>query len=62
MYYQQRPDPIAAFVSGVAQVAIGVFIGGLLAAMAFKTFVTWEAKQAMKDAAREIRKATQQVR
>jgi len=62
MYYQQRPDPIAAFVSGVAQVTIGVFIGGLLAAFAFKTIVTWEAKQAMKDAAREIKKAAQEFK
>jgi len=62
MYYQPKQDPIAAFVSGVAQVTIGVFLGGLLAAFAFKTFVTWEAKQAMKDAAREIRKATQQIK
>jgi len=62
MYYQQRPDPIAAFVSGVAQVTIGVFVGGLLAAFAFKTIVTWEAKQAMKEAAKEIRKAAQELK
>jgi ABC-type transport system involved in cytochrome bd biosynthesis fused ATPase/permease subunit len=62
MYYQQKPDPIAAFISGVAQVTIGVFVGGLLAAFAFKTIVTWEAKQAMKDAAKEIRRATQDLK
>lgn len=59
MYYQHKPDPIAAFIGGLAQVTIGVFVGGLLAAFAFKTIVTWEAKQAMKDAAREIKKAAQ---
>jgi ABC-type transport system involved in cytochrome bd biosynthesis fused ATPase/permease subunit len=62
MYYQQKPDPVAAFISGVAQVTIGVFIGGLLAAFAFKTIVTWEAKQAMKDAAKEIRRAAQDLK
>jgi ABC-type transport system involved in cytochrome bd biosynthesis fused ATPase/permease subunit len=62
MYYQQKSDPVAAFISGVAQVTIGVFIGGLLAAFAFKTIVTWEAKQAMKDAAKEIRRAAQDLK
>lgn len=62
MYYQQRPDPIAAFLSGLAQVTIGVFLGGLMAAVVFKQYVTWEAKEAMKDAAREMRKAVKDLR
>lgn len=58
MHYQHRPDPAVEFFSGLVQVTIGTFAGIMLGYFAITTIVKMEAKEAVKQLQKDIKKAT----
>ncbi|MBU6221778.1 MAG: hypothetical protein KGR24_03425 [Planctomycetes bacterium] len=57
MHYQHRPDPVVEFFSGMFQVMIGTFLAIMLGYYAITTIVKMEAKEAMRQIQRDLKKA-----
>lgn len=53
-FVSQHNDPVISFVAEVAKVAIGVFLGVVLALFTYQQFVAWHVGNVMEKARKDI--------
>lgn len=57
-YRSEQSD--SDFLTDVLKIALGVFIGGLLAALAYTKYMAWEVEHSLRQASAEIQKQAKQ--